>query len=98
MTQNHSTAGGQKNVNLILARVTKETESQYVYQVGLLFIFLTGDRHGGPSSLWVDSTQAGGLSFYKSYQAMRNEPVSNNPPWFLHQLLIQVPALCEFLH
>ena len=30
-------------------------------------------------------------------QAMRSKPESSIPPWPLHQLLLQVPALLEFL-
>jgi hypothetical protein len=30
-------------------------------------------------------------------QAMGSKPVSSTPPWPLHQLLLQVPVLLEFL-
>jgi hypothetical protein len=53
----------------------------------------------GPSPLWWDHPWAGILGAIRKQteQATRSKPVSSTPPWPVHQLLLQVSALCEFL-
>ena len=54
---------------------------------------------GGPSLLGgvISGLVVLGSMRKQAEQARGNKPVSSTPPWALHQLLLQSPALFEFL-
>jgi hypothetical protein len=58
--------------------------------VGRVSPWWVGSAHGGWGHPWAGSP----CIRKQAEQARGSKPVSSNPPWPLHQLLL--PALCEF--